>query len=155
MINVLKMCHKINSQDYVVLRCMFSHIRLSNETQIRGTKHLPRRKNFFLKGQTLRESNLNISLHVHIHSIDVRNLLRNFNRRHSSRDTIHTPRKHRSRKLYINDLQRAENSGRVFSSFLRRIFVLLFLFHSGSFAPPPFPARFIAHYVGVQFMYPP
>jgi len=120
----------------------------SNETQIRGSKHFPRRKNFFLKEQTLRESNLNISLHMHIHSIDVRNLLRNFNRRHSSRDTIHIPRKHRSRKLYINDLQRAENSGRVFSSFLRRIFVLLFLFHSRSFAPPPFPARFIARYVG-------
>lgn len=84
----------------------------------------------------------------YVHSIDVHNLLRNFNRRHGSRDTIHIPRKHRSRKLYINDLQRAENSGRVFSSFLRRIFVLLFLFHSGSFAPPPFPARFIAHYVG-------
>lgn len=127
---------------------MFLHIRFSNETQIRGSKHFSRTKNFFLKKQTLRESNLNISLHMHIHSIDVRNLLRNFNRRHSSRDTIHVLRKHRSRKLYINDLQRAENSGRVFSSFLRRIFVLLFLFHSGSFAPPLFPARFIAHCVG-------
>lgn len=48
--------------------------------------------------------------------IDVRNLLRNFNRKHGSRDTIHIPRKHRSRKLYINDLQRAENRRRRTSS---------------------------------------
>lgn len=129
---ILVICNKkrywINSQDYVV--SMVSHIRFSNKTQIRNSKHFSRMKNFFLKEQTLRKSNLNISLHIHVHSIDVHNLLRNFNRRHGSRDTIHIPRKHRSRKLYINDLQRAENSGRVFSSFLRRIFVLLFLFHS-------------------------
>lgn len=84
--------------------------RNANENTSRSV--FPCTKNFFRRTQTLRESNLNILpvLYTRIRSIDVHNLLRNFNRRHGSHDTIHIPRKHRSRMLYINDPQRAENS---------------------------------------------
>jgi len=84
--------------------------KLNNENTDRSASRIL--SNFFLTERTLRESNLNISLvlHVCVHSIDVRNPSCNFNCKHGLRDTIHVPRKHRSRKLYINDLQRAENT---------------------------------------------
>jgi len=87
---------------------------------------------------------------MYVHVFNVRNSLRNFNRKHSSRNTIHIPRKHRSKKLYINDLQRAENTA--MSShppYVRyRIFILLFLFHSRYSARSVFSVHFIAHYIG-------
>lgn len=116
----------------------------------------PAREEFLLpaRGATPRESNLNISLvppHTRVRSIDVPNVLRNFNRRHGSRDTIRIPytgRKHRSRKLYINDLQRAENSDAP-SHLLRRTlpyFRPALLVSFGTLRRPS--RRILSHYVG-------